>query len=282
MTAFLFNLLIAKLHAYGFSNETLMLLVSYLTGRKQCVKNNIIFSFYKKIISGVPQGSILGPILFNIFINDIFVLLSADDIHNFADDNTITALSETIQDLINALQNKTERAIKWMENNNMIAKSDNFKPIILTKDRKDNSNLELNFCEKKIKTSDKVQFLGITIDQRLSFEQHISEICRKASGQLNALTRLGSYLRVETRQAAVDAFILANFNYCPVVCYFSTSKQMQKIEQMQGRALRFILNGYKLDYESLLVESNNVTMEVKRMRSLCIEVFKTLNGLNRV
>ena len=171
------DLLIAKLHDYGFSNETLTLLVTYLTGRKQCVKNNNIFSFFKQIVSGVPQGSILGPILFNIFINDIFVMLSADDIHKFADDNTITALSEIIQDLINALQSKTERAIKWMENNNMIGNPDNFKAIILTKDRKDDSNLELSFCDKKIKTSDKVQLLGITIDQRLSFEQHISEIC---------------------------------------------------------------------------------------------------------
>ena len=78
-------------------------------------------------------------------------MLIADDIHNFADDNTITALSETIQDQINALRNKTERAIKWMENNNVIANPDKFKANILTKDRKDNSNLELNFSDKKIK-----------------------------------------------------------------------------------------------------------------------------------
>ena len=80
----------------------------------------------------------------------------------------------------------------------------------------------------------------------------------------------------------MDAFILANFSYCSVVWYFSTSKQMQKIEQIQERVLKFILNDYNLDYDSLLVKSNNVTMEVKRMRSLCIEVFKTLNGLNPV
>ena len=83
-------------------------------------------------------------------------MLSADDIHDFSDDNTITALSETIQDIINALQNKTGRTIKWMENNNMIANPDKFKAIILTKERKDNSNLELKFWDKKIKTSDKV------------------------------------------------------------------------------------------------------------------------------
>ena len=104
-------------------------------------------------------------------------MLSTDNIHNFADHNTITALSENIQGLINAFQNKTERTIKWLENNNMIANPDKFKAIILTRDRKDNSNLKLNFCDKKLKTSDKVQLLGITNDQQLSFEQHISEIC---------------------------------------------------------------------------------------------------------
>ena len=196
-------------------------------------------------------------------------MLSADDIHTFAYDSMSTALSETIQEPINAFQNKTERTIQWIA-------------IILTKDRKDEPNLELNFCDKKIKTYDKVQLLRITIDQWLSFKQHVSKICRKASGQLNAPERLGPYLPVEARQAAVDVFIPANFNYCPVVWYFSTAKQMQKIESTQERALRFILNDHDQDYDSLLVKSNTVTMEVKRMRSLCTEVSKTLNSLNPV
>ena len=83
-----------------------------------------MFSFFKQIISGVPQGSVLDPTPFNIFINDIFVMLSTDNIHNFSGNNMITALSETIQDLMNALQNKIERAINWIENNNMIANPD--------------------------------------------------------------------------------------------------------------------------------------------------------------
>ena len=219
------DLLIATLHVYGFSNETLMLLVSYLTGRKQCVKKTTCSAFSSKLFQEFLRDRFWALYYYStVFINDISVMLSTDDIHNFADDNTITALSETIQDLINTLQNKTARSIKWMENNNMISNPDKFKAIILTKDRKDNSNLQLNFCDKKIKTSDKVQLLGITIDQRLSFEQHISEICRKAPVSLNALKRLGSYLPVEAREAVVDAF-LANFNYCPVVWYFSTYRK---------------------------------------------------------
>ena len=69
------DLLIAKLHAYGFSFETLTFLNSYLRNCKQCVKINNICSNFLKILSGVPQGSILGPILFNIFLNDLFLCL---------------------------------------------------------------------------------------------------------------------------------------------------------------------------------------------------------------
>ena len=97
------DLLSTKLEAYGLERNALKLIMSYLSGRKQCVKNGGYLSQLKLILSGVPQGLILGPILFNIFINDIF-LTSGSDLPNFADDNTVTAVAETIQALINSLE----------------------------------------------------------------------------------------------------------------------------------------------------------------------------------
>ena len=82
------ELLIAKLAAYGFDHKSLNLILSYLSGRKHRTKVNNCFSKWTEIISGVPQGSILGPLLFNIYINDIFFFVNEDRITNYADDTT--------------------------------------------------------------------------------------------------------------------------------------------------------------------------------------------------
>ena len=86
------DLIIAKLSAYNFSDEALPYIYSYLTNRKQCVCINNTHSQLETIISGVPQGSILGPILFNLSINDIFFFVVLASLYNFADDNTLSAL----------------------------------------------------------------------------------------------------------------------------------------------------------------------------------------------
>ena len=274
------DLLLAKLEAYGLESNALKLIMYYLSGRKQCVKNGGYLSQLKLILSGVPQGSILGPILFNIFINDIFLTLGSD-LHNFADDNTVTAVAETIQALINSLEIKTSKAIQWMENNDMIANPEKFKAIVLTKHDERTVGSEFNFSGITIYSSAEVDLLGVKLDTKLSFEFHICKMCKKAAGQLNALKRLqGSVISYNTRKALAESFILSNFNYCPLVWYFSTQKQLQMMEKIQERVLRFLHNDYKSDYSTLLKISESVSMEVKRMRYLFVEIYKTLSNLS--
>ena len=91
------DLLIAKLEAYGINENLLAYLHSYLSNRKQCVRINNVTSDLETIISGLPQSSIVGPILFNCFFNDYFCFIEKASVHNFADDNTLNMLEENIQ-----------------------------------------------------------------------------------------------------------------------------------------------------------------------------------------
>ena len=84
----------------------------------------------------------------------------------------------------------------------------------------------------------------------------------------------------QIRKIMVQLFILAHFNYCPLVWYFISPKQINKLEKIQERALRFITDDYSSSYEKLLNDSNTSTMAIKRVHSLCTEIFKSLNNLN--
>ena len=125
------DLLIAKFQAYGFNRNIVKYFYSYLKNRKQCVKINNTYSTFQNIISGVPQGSILGPFLFNLFINDLFYFIEKASVHNFADDNTLTSYAKSANILIENLQNESNLAIKWFSQNNMIVNPDKFKAIII-------------------------------------------------------------------------------------------------------------------------------------------------------
>ena len=129
------NLLIAELKTYSFDHYTVRYVYSYLKNRKRCVKINDTYRDLLDMISGVPQGSIVGPILFNIFFNDFFYVVLIASADNYANDNTLTSFAKALEDLIKKLEHECEVAVTWIRNNKMMVNPNRFQAILLNKSK---------------------------------------------------------------------------------------------------------------------------------------------------
>ena len=275
------DLLIAKLNAYGFSSCSLKLIYSYLKERKQRVKINSDFSTWTEIINGVPQGSVLGPLLFNIFINDIFLFVTHSDVINFADDNTLSVANSSLNEIISSLEYDIDNVHKWFSQNGMVLNEDKCQFMILESQKSiRNEEAQVNVCGKSVIETNKGKLLGITIDNHLSMKDHIKNICKQASNKLNALARIANYLDENKRKVLMNSFVISQFNYCPIIWMYCQRQSNNMINKIHERALRIAYTDYTSSFDDLLKKNHSVTIHKKNIQALALEIFKTRNDLN--
>ena len=223
--------MLAKLNAYGVDNNSLSFFRSYLTNRIQRCEIGNHFSNWREITTGVLQGSILEPLLFNIFINDIFLFVESSNICNYADDNTLFAFGKTFDEVTKKLQNDFLILDEWFFNNFLVLNSDKCHFMALR-----TPNTLPNFkCDNiTIKNSVSKKLLGVIIDNNRDF---------RANLKLHALNRISRFLSPEQHVLIINAYVKSLFNYCPLVWMFCYRRIMHKdpravltfiIEKLQG------------------------------------------------
>ena len=184
-------------------------------------------------------------------------------------------------ELLEILRKECETAINWFKTNKMIVNPDKFQSMIISS-KKDLSKSVLNINGVELTMEPSVKLLGIEIDNKLNFEKHISNICKKASNQLNGICRLQTFMGHKEKEVMINTFAHSNFNYGCLIWHCSSKKSQNKVEKIHERSLKFLSNDYLSSYAELLEKSTSVSMETKRLRTMVYEIFKTLNNLNPV
>ena len=146
---------------------------------------------------------------------------------------------------------------------------------------KNHENITISIDENTSITSEpNVKALGVIIDSKLNFSDHVSAVCKKAARQLNALARISRFLNPSSKMILYKSFVMSNFDYCPIVWHFCGKVNNGKLEKIQERALRILYRDYISDYDSLISKSRTEKILTTRLKKILIEVFKTLKKTN--
>ena len=170
-------------------------------------------------------------------------------------------------------------SIRWFKKNGMEANPNKFQFFISSPCHPE--NIELKISENVTIISEPcVKALGVNIDTRLTFTEHVSSCCTKAARQLNAFSRISKNLDLKCRKLIFQSFVLSNFTYCPLVWHFCGKQNNGKIEKIQERALRILYDDYESECSKLLDKSGAITMLQSRLNCIILEVFKSIHNAN--
>ena len=271
------GLIIAKLAAYGVSKKSCDFIRNYLSERRQRVKLTTCKSNWSSIERGVPQGSLTGPVLFNVFLNDLLLMLKEKcQIYNYADDNTLAYIHKDPSIVKINLECVSHSALQWFHYNYMEANPSKFQSIVFS-----GSKTDISFCidGNVIQPANCVKLLGVYLDDQLSFNHHIKELTLKCARQISAMGRLSKVLNNSCKLQILDAFILSNFSYCATIYHFCNVSDSRKMEKLLERALRYVYLDFESTYSMLLQKANKKTLYLSRLKELLLSVFKIRNNL---
>lgn len=253
------NILLDKLNHYGIRGTVLQWFKSYLADRHQFVVINNINSVSKPIKCGVPQGSILGPLLFIIYVNDLYRASNKFHIISYADDTNLFFSSNDINFLLDTIQNEFTYIHDWFCANKLSLNVKKTTSIVFSTPSKHlNPNINsIRLCGVDVMLSKTTKFLGVYIDNHLSWNNHIQNICMKVSKGAGVLNRLRQILPRSTLVTLYNTLILPYLTYCNVIWGSTHASRIQPLYLLQKRAIRYICNADYLQHTAPLFTTLN-------------------------
>ncbi len=267
--------LLIKLAALGVGGVVLNWIREWLNDRKQRVIINGEESTWVKVTSGVPQGSVLGPVLFLVFINDLDINLIGK-IVKFADDAKLAHVVDNVEGR-NKLREDLSRLFNWSEDWQMLYNLDKCK--IMHIGNKNEFIDQYAFGGQILKEVEEESDLGVIMNNRFKVDKQCAKVAKKANQILGLIYRTFTCKSKKIMTQLYKSLVRPHMDYCSPAWRPYLKKDINMLEKVQKRATRMV-EGYRgLDYYSRLKGMKLTTLETRRLRADLLEVFKIVNGL---
>ena len=237
------RILLDKLYHYGIRGNVHKLFTSYLSNRKQYVKINNISSNFSKIGCGVPQGSVLGPLLFLIYINDLARCDPQAMFRIFADDTGIFFHCHDSTSLIELAKRSLKHVTEWFSNNKLTLNASKTSFIVFRSSRCRNRNLpdSVTYNNITISRETQVKYLGLILDENLNWKAHIDDLCIKLKRFFPIFYNIRNYLNEDHVRTIYFTMLYSRIKYGSITYGLSSNENIGRLQTLQNKLLKVLL-----------------------------------------
>lgn len=276
------TILCQKLRFYGIVDNEFMFFTSYLQGRSQVVKCNGAVSNKECISLGVPQGSVLGPILFLLYINDVSQHIYLGKANIYADDMLIYTACSSVDEVEENLQKCLNDVQKWYDGNRLIINASKSSSMLIQPRKNTNYVVNVSVNDEVLHQSSTATYLGIDIQDRLQWNHHIDKLCSRLSFKISKLTRLRSYTPPRVLRKIYFACVQPTIDYAITVWGNAPLCYLQNVQRLQNFAGRVLANDFDyVNSRGIDILKSQRIMNVKQrfIYFSLVQMFKCIHGL---
>ena len=265
--------LLTKLYLLNIRGQTLELFKNYLSNRNQMTTVNDIISDAKPMTVGVPQGSILGPVLFTLYINDIAQILNHSKICLFADDTVIYYAHKNIEVAAEAIQQDLHEIDRWMDSNKLTINIRKTQYMIISGHHKKFESIDIRIKDSPLIRTKSYKYLGVKIDQNLNYSQHINNLAGTVKNKIRSITRISHFLPKGIVMTLYKSLITPHFDYASTIWGSASTSLLNDLQEIQSKAFASLLKQKDIEEKDLHKIAKIQTLEQRRNEQLLLLIY---------